>query len=253
MHLRYRFALSLVALSLALTAPAMAAKISNPSFQGNVPALSSAQGTAADCSQGYTDLAAEGQWYFPQDDYYYSFVNPLTCCPNGVENLVAHWIQYWPNPTCTINVQAWIVKAIDSGGGCYIPDAGIDPPDPTGAETLLGPTIVFPISGGDNAVIDHFVPIPPGPCVQERFFVLWKIVSNVNCTVSGGALDNPHIVLANFNAPDPCASYNGFLGNPPGENSALGLPGNTTIYVESDCCIVKTLPSTWGKVKTLYR
>ena len=81
---------------------------------------------------------------------------------------------------------------------------------------------------------------------------MWKIESNIDCTVSGGALDSPAIVVDG--TPDPCVSYNGFQGGPPAEMpSSFGFPGNTTMYLDADCCIVKTMPSTWGKVKTLYR
>jgi hypothetical protein len=254
MHLRYRFAMPLVALSLALAfAPAMAAKtnpVPAPLNGGTLPPLDGVSGTSA-CTLGQQGASQAFQWFFPSDDYYYTFINAADCgCVNGIQPLLAHWVLFWP-ATCTINVQAWVVKAIDSGGGCYVPDAGNDPPDPTLAETLCGPTAVFPITG--TSLTDHAVPFTPCAPITGPAFILWKIVNNVDCSVSGGALDSPAIVVDG--SPDPCVSYNGFLGGPPAEMpGSFGFPGNTTMYLDSECAVItKTMPSTWGKVKTLYR
>ena len=252
MHLRYRLAMPLVALSLALAfAPAMAAKPSHvpAPVNSSLPAPSVVTGSSQ-CTMGQTGASQAFQWFFPSDDYYYTFIDPSTCCPNGIDNLVAHWLLYWTAP-CNINVQVWMVKAVPNGPGCFVPDAGNDPPDPTAAETLCGPTAVFPITG--VGLVDHVIPLPPCACINEPAFVLWKIVNNIDCTVSGGSLDNPNIVVDG--SPDPCVSYNGFLGGPPNEMpSSFGFPGNTSMYVDADCCIVtKSLPSSWGKLKTLYR
>jgi len=256
MHLRYRLAMPLVALSLALAfAPAMAAKtnpVPPPVNGGTLPPFDAVQGTAA-CQLGQPGASQAFQWFFPSDDYYYTFVNAADCgCPDGILPLVAHWVLFWP-ATCNINVQVWMVKAIESppASGCYIPDAGNDPPDPTAGETLCGPTAMFPITG--TGLVDHAVPFASCAAVTGPAFLLWKIVNNIDCTVSGGALDSPVIVVDG--SPDPCVSYNGFLGGPPAEMpSGFGFPGNTTMYLDSDCAPpTKSMPSTWGKVKTLYR
>ena len=50
------------------------------------------------------------QWFFPSDDYYYTFIDhnvsatEPTCCPDGIANLIAHWVLFWP-VQCNINVK----------------------------------------------------------------------------------------------------------------------------------------------------
>lgn len=251
MRLRYRIAPPLIAITLALAfSPALAERGVPVPVPGQLPALEN-HSSGGSCVLGQTGATQAFVWFFPSDDYYYTFVDFSQCgCSAGVDGLVAHWALFWPTQ-CSINVQAWIVKAVDTGGGCYAPDAGTDPPDPTSTETLCGPTPVFTITG--SGLVDHSVPLPPCACLSGPAFILFKIVNNINCPESGGALSSPAIVVDS--SADPCVSYNGFLGGPPAEMpSAFGFPGNTTMFVDATCCDpTPTLPGSWGQLKTIYR
>lgn len=253
MKLRYRLAMPLVALSLALAfSPALATKTTPiPTALPGGP--SSITGSSAFCQLGQTGASGTAIWFYAVDDYYYTFIDPATCgCPAGLTNLTANWMLFYTE-ACTMDLQVWVVKAIDSGGGCYIPDAGGDPPDPTAAETLCGPTAI--VSQPGAGIFTHSVALPPCDCLAngQPAFILFKIVGPGNCPVADGVLNSPQIVFDD--SPDPCVSYNGFLGGAPAEmTTTFGFPGNVTMWVDADCCQpTPTLPGTWGNLKTLYR
>jgi hypothetical protein len=256
MHLRYRLALPMIALTLALAvAPAMAAKT------GPVPVTvpdgifpSDLNVTAPPCDLGEVGASAAFLWFFPSDDYYYTFFDPAACgCPEGVTSFVANWALFYPTP-CEITAEVWVIPAIDAGGGCYVPDHAAAPPDPT--SILCGPSGVVTLDGSAGGLVVHSVPLPACPCLANgaKAFVLFKIVGPGTCPVSGGTLDSPAIVVDGV--PEPCVSYNGFLGGPPAEMpSSFGFPGNTTMWITPGVCcgITDALPNSWGRLKTLYR
>ncbi len=262
MQLRYRSVLSLVAVCLALAAaPAFAAKTSPtmvPLPEGSfLPPVGEINGPASACQLGPTAAAGFATWFFPADDYYYSFFDPAACgCPGGITNFVAHWSLLWSTP-CTINVRAWIVPAVQTAPGCYVPGGPISPPDP--ATSLCGPTALITLDGGAaGGLINHAIPLPQCACLDngEKAFVLIEIVSSSpNCVLDQGALTSPAIVYG----PSPaltCTSYNAYPGSggPVDIVPVFGFPGNMTMWVEPDCCgVTPTLPGSWGMLKTLYR
>lgn len=259
MPLRYRLALPLIAICVALAiSPALAAKpapIAVPLPAGAVPQPDGTTGTNSACQLGQIGAAQAAAWFFPSDDYYYTFFDPTQCgCPNGILNLTAHWSLFWQTP-CSINVQVWILNAIQTSPGCYVPDTAPSPPDPTNG---ICNSAIVTLDGSAGGLIDHTVPLPC-QCINDGQpkFVLFKIVSSGNCPLDpggGGFLTSPLIVFDS--SPDLCTSYNAYSGSggPLDMVPNFGFPGNVTMSVEADCCgVVPTLPGTWGKLKTLYR
>ena len=257
MQLRYRLALPLIALSLVLAmSPALASKsapVAVPIPGGALPQPTGTNGTSSVCALGQTSADAAYVWFFPSDDYYYTVFDPAACgCPNGqIQNLHAHWALFWQTP-CQITVQAWILNAIQTGPGCYIPDTGPSPPDPT---SFICTSAVVTLDGSAGGLINHDVPLPDCQCVGGGpKFVLFKIISSPGCPQNAGALTSPAIVVDA--TPDLCTSYNAFSGSggPVDMIPGFGFPGNTTMWVEADCCgVTPTLPGSWGQIKTLYR
>lgn len=260
MQLRYRNVLPLVAICLSIAvAPALASRpaptpVSVPG--GVLPAPTGTTGTNATCSLGQTFANAAYIWFFPSDDYYYTLFDPATCgCASGkVRNYVAHWALFWPQG-CMIHAQVWILPAQQTAPGCYVPVTGVagTPPDPTAG--LCNSAVVL-LDGTPGGLIDHAVPLPATcNCLNGGpFFVLFKLIDSPGCPVRpDGALDSPAIVVDA--TPDLCTSYNSFLGGAPQDMvAAFTFPGNTTMWVDVDCCdVVPTLPGSWGKIKTIYR
>lgn len=253
MHLHCRIALPFIALSLALAmSPALAASRRSPVPGRALPAPKSITGTNSACSLGQTGFTSAYQFFFPSNDYYYTFFDPAACACNLPKSYVAHWMLYWLVP-CQFHVQVWVVPAVDAGGGCYVPGVGAVPPDPT---TALCSSSVVLLDGSAGGVIDHSVPLPAGcDCLQGPFFVVFKIIDSPGCPIDAetGTLSSPGLV--HDDTPDPCISYNSYAGSAGTEDlvTKWGFHGNTTMWVDADCCATPTLPGTWGKVKTLYR
>lgn len=254
MQLRYRFAVPLVALSLALAfSPALAAKPAPVplAIPGGALPGTAINGTSSACSIGQTTANAAYIWFFPSDDYYYTFFDPATCGCGPTQNYVANWALFWQVP-CQIQAQVWILPAQDLGGGCYVPVTAPSPPDPTNG---LCNSAVVTLDGSAGGLQVHSVPLPAAcNCLQGPFFVMFKIIAAPGCPVNAqGALDSPAIVVDA--SPDNCVSYNAYPGSggPIDMVPGFGFPGNTTMWVDVDCCITPTLPGTWGKLKTLYR
>jgi len=250
MPLRYRVALLLLAVCIPIAmSPAFAARPAP--VRVALPHPTQINGTNGSCFLGQTVADAAYIWFFPSDDYYYTFFDPTACGCALVKNYVAHWVLFWPTP-CQIHAQVWILPAVNVGGGCYVPNTAASPPDPT---TGLCNSAIVLLDGSAGGLIDHTVPLPAGcDCLNGPFFVLFKIVDS-QCPIdpSSGALSSPAIVVDN--TPDPCISYNAYPGSggPVDMVPNFGFPGNTTMFVEADCCVVPNLPGTWGKLKTLYR
>jgi len=242
-----------VTLSLVLAmSPALAANRPSPVPRRPLPAPSSASGTNSACSLGQTAFNNSYPWFYPSNDYYYTFFDPTTCNCNLTKSYVAHWMLYWVVP-CQFHVQVWVVPAVNVGGGCYVPGGGAVPPDPS---SPLCSSSVALLDGSAGGFVDHAVPLPAGcDCLDGPFFVVFKIIDSPGCPVDpeNGALTSPAIVVDN--TPSPCVSYNAYAGSAGFEDLVVkwGFPGNTTMYVEADCCVTPTLPGTWGKIKTLYR
>jgi hypothetical protein len=257
MRLRYPLALPIVAICLALgVSPALAARPTLVPLPGIEFPQQGINGTSEVCNLGQDVAGSAYIWFYTSDDYYYTFFDPATCgCPGGLTDHVAHWFLFWPQQ-CQINVQAWIVKAIESppGSGCYVPDnGGADPPDPAGSEILCGPSAIQTITGG--GLVNHAITLPSCDCLAngQKAFVLFKIVNNVNCPETDGVLDSPALVVDG--TPDNCVSYNSFFGGPAYDMVAdFGVPGNTSMWVAPNCCEpTPTLPGSWGRMKTWYR
>lgn len=260
MHLRFRNILPLVVVCLALAvAPAFAARPAPslvPMPGGALPSVDVTSGASATCALGQTGPGVSAFiWFFPSDDYYYTYFDPAACqCAGGITNLVVNWQLFWPTP-CSIDVQAWILPSVNPTGGCDVPDTAPSPPNPA-APILCGPGPITTITGAATGVPeDHLIPLPDCLCLSSApGFILVKIVGNQNCPVrSDGALGSPAIVVDN--TPGPCTSYNAFAGSGgPIDMLTFGFPGNNVMWVNADCCPpTPTLPGSWGMLKTLYR
>jgi hypothetical protein len=252
MQLHDRRLLPLVTLSLVLAmSPVQAASRTSPAPRRPFPVPSSINGTNSQCSLGQTGSVGAYQWFYPSNDYYYTFFDPTACGCAVAKSYVAHWALFWATP-CQFHVQVWVVPAVNAGG-CFVPSVGAVPPDPTTA--LCNSSIVL-LDGSAGGLIDHAVSLPAAcNCLDGPFFVVFKIIDSPGCPVDpgSGSLTSPGLVYDS--TPDHCISYNSYPGSVGTEDLVVkwGFAGNTTMWVDADCCVTPTLPGTWGKIKTLYR
>jgi hypothetical protein len=251
---RYRIILPIVAMLLALIiAPAFAAKpktMTHPAV--SIPAgtprheVGFVSSTAAVCQLGQPNANFQYPWLYPPDDWYSTFIDPDLCgCPNGVNLTAAHWILNWTSACQIDNVIVEVDAAVETspGSGCWVPDF---------ATVLCGP-VTTSLSSASPQILDHSIPLTC-TCLTQKAFITFKLPTTGNCpTNPDGTLASPLYVFDN--TADACTSYNTFPGSGgPVDMLTFGFPGNTSMYVEADCCpSTATIRETWGKVRTLYR
>ena len=247
MRLRYRSVLFLVAVCcLAFAAaPALAAKLA-PTTTATVtqPAVPSPQNVshqAAACQLGILPVSNTAFGYIlPPDDAYFTLLNPADCsaCPGEMKLTAAHVEHFYPlgELPCSIPVTISIVAAVDQGDGCYAPNP---------FEVLCGPQqYVISYPGVDDACVDFSFPLDC-PCFTGPVFL--AIEYDQGDCPSG----RPAFCGQNPCTSGPCKQYNIYPGG--NDDICLAIGRNITMYADADCCVVPTLPGSWGMVKTLYR
>lgn len=253
MHLRYRSVLPLVAICTALAvSTAFAAKQAPTTLSIQPKAATVTTQSALPCQLGVFAPATTAFGYIlPPDDGYYTLLDPSTCteCPAGspLRLLTAHVEHYFvPGELpCDIPVKVSIVRAVDPGDGCLVPN----PFDQVCPEVCY--VIGYP--GIDDACVDFSFPLPANCCIDGPVFLEFEYAST-ECNQGNGTCPSgrPAFCGQNPEITGPCHQYNIFPGG--NDDLTLAIGRNVNMWAAADCCIsTPTLPGSWGKVKTLYR
>jgi hypothetical protein len=173
----------------------------------------------------------------PPEDTYYTLLLPADCsaCPNGY--LLSRQVRislHFPDP-CTLTARVSIIAASGTPS-CPAPGPG----------PLLCPPALHSLVALVPGSADIVLPLPMECCLLEPAFLVVTFTSAGTC----GTL--PRLWLDD--GCNACVSYRERSGLPLHDLCSTGLPGNPMMSLEADCCeVVPTRPSTWGRVKTLYR
>jgi hypothetical protein len=251
MHLRYRSVLPLVAICTALAvAPAFAAKQAPTTLKTQPATHAVGQQSVLPCQLGIAAPSNSAFGYIlPPDDGYYTLLDPSTCtdCAGGPLQLVsAHVEHFFPlgELPCDIPVKISIVAAVDPGDGCLAPN----PFDQVCPEQCY--IIGYP--GIDDACVDFSFPLPANCCINGPVFLEIKYAAT-ECNQGNGTCPSgrPAFCGQNPEITGPCHQYNIYPGG--NDDLALAIGRNVTMWAAANCCVVPTIPGSWGKVKTLYR
>jgi hypothetical protein len=251
MHLRYRLVLPLVALCVALAAPAFAGKLAPNTKPTPVSAslpfqVGRATGTSAACQMGVLGPAIAAYGYlFPPNDQYYTYLDPVDCpsCSGNAYLFTNAHVQLYYTQSCQIPVFVSIVGADVSDPYCPRPN----PYD------VICPEVQYVLgdAGVLNQCIDFSLPLPASCCVNRPAFLELRFET--------GSCPDYRPEFCYGSSCENCRQYNIYPGSPPGgddECAVLAPNGFSSwiMYAEATCCqATPTLPGTWGKMKTLYR
>lgn len=177
-----------------------------------------------------------------------TLVRPSSCaaCPSpGI--LMLNSVSFrvlWSGVVCNPTVEITVVES--SGGAC---------PTPLADQVICGP-ITHSISGTSGRVV-YTLPMPTPCCLSRDAFVLVKFIGLDQCAnpVSGA---HPAFYFASSSpACAPCTQYATVSNTYPTPTEWCTIWGgfaNLWLSVDADCCDpTPTLPSSWGRLKTVYQ